>query len=542
MLRVRSSDQQMPMWLVVSGRWKGHDVLGRGRHTLRQFAVVTAAAVVATALGGLPAAAEGVILHADSPTAVDGSYIVVYRDVAVARGDAATTTDRLAAKHSAKVTHRYDAALRGFAAEMSKEQAARLAADPAVEYVTQDQRVSIAATQTNPPSWGLDRVDQRNLPLNNTYDYATTASNVHVYVIDTGIRTSHGDFGGRASFDFNSADANNTDCNGHGTHVAGTIGGNAYGVAKGVRLHGVKVLNCAGSGTTAGVIAGVDWVTANAVRPAVANMSLGGGVQTALDAAVRNSIASGISYAIAAGNSAADACNYSPARVAEAITVGATTRSDGVASFSNYGRCLDIFAPGQDITSAWHTSNTAATTISGTSMAAPHVAGALALFLSASPSATPSTLRAHLVTVNASRERIALRASDITHHSPNMLLYTRVTPPRAGTDTLWRNGVLTAGQYLRSTGGNFELVMQGDGNLVQYQEGVALWSSGTWGHPGAYAVLQGDSNFVIYSASGAPIWHAPGTWGSGADRLVVQSDCNLVIYRPDGAAVWAKWM
>ncbi|HET8662241.1 MAG TPA: S8 family serine peptidase, partial [Micromonosporaceae bacterium] len=235
-------------------------------------------------------------------------------------------------------------------------------------------------------------------PLDSSYTYPNTASNVHAYIIDTGIRFTHTDFGGRATSGFDAIDGGSADdCHGHGTHVAGTTGGGAYGVAKGVQLVAVRVLSCSGSGTTAQVIAGVDWVTANAVKPAVANMSLGGGVQTALDAAVANSIASGVTYAIAAGNSNADACNFSPARVGTAITLGATDINDNRASFSNWGTCLDLFAPGVSIPSAWWTSDTATASLSGTSMASPHAAGAAALVASANPTWSPQQVRDQIV-------------------------------------------------------------------------------------------------------------------------------------------------
>jgi subtilisin family serine protease len=297
-----------------------------------------------------------------------------------------------------EVSHVYRHALKGYAGELPPGQAKKLADDPRVESVEPDELMSIDATQQNAP-WGLDRIDQRPLPLDTTFSYASTGSGVTAYIIDTGIRRSHSDFGGRASSGRDTVDNDNdaSDCNGHGTHVAGTVGGSTYGVAKGVSLIGVRVLGCNGSGFTSGVIAGVDWATQHhGSAPAVANMSLGGSPSAALDNAVRNSIADGISYAIAAGNSNKPACNYSPARVAEAMTIGATDQSDRKASFSNRGSCVDWFAPGVGITSAWWTSDTATNTISGTSMATPHTAGVAALYLQANPTASPATVAASL--------------------------------------------------------------------------------------------------------------------------------------------------
>ncbi|EWM65253.1 MULTISPECIES: S8 family peptidase [Micromonospora] len=395
------------------------------RRALRALAVTAAAAAFAAAASTPALAAPtGEIRYAGAADAVSGSYVVVLK------GDAVGTANTLAARtavpdRAAGLAKRYggnvgtvwSSALTGYSAKMTAAQARRLAADPAVAYVEQDRVMTTQGTQTG-ATWGLDRIDQRNLPLNSTFTYPNTASNVRAYIIDTGIRTTHSDFGGRATWGTNTVDTNNTDCNGHGTHVAGTVGGTKYGVAKGVRLVAVKVLNCSGSGTTAGVISGVNWVTSNAVKPAVANMSLGGGASTTLDNAVANSINSGITYALAAGNSSANACNSSPARVAAAITVGATTSTDARASYSNYGSCVDIFAPGSSITSAWRTSDTATNSISGTSMASPHVAGAAALVLSANTSYTPAQVASYL-TSNATTGKVTSPGSG----SPNRLLF-----------------------------------------------------------------------------------------------------------------------
>ncbi|ONI90710.1 peptidase S8 [Saccharothrix sp. ALI-22-I] len=385
---------------------------------------------VVTSAPQAAAAAEADVAPAAAGTAVPGHYLVVLKD------DVAVQAADLTTKHGGKVTATWRHALRGFAVAASETEARRLAADPAVKSVSQDALVHALDTQPNPPSWGLDRIDQRDLPLNSSYSYDTTAANVHAYVIDTGIRTTHTTFGGRATWGYDAIDGTNTDCNGHGTHVAGTIGGSQYGVAKAVRLVAVRVLNCAGSGTFAQVVSGVDWVTANAVKPAVANMSLGATASAAtapLEAAVRNSIASGVTYAIASGNSTADACGYSPALVSQAITVNASTSGDARASFSNFGSCTDLFAPGQAITSAWSSNDTATNTISGTSMATPHVAGAAALYLATHPTDAPATVQAALI--NATTPN---KISDPRAGSPNRLLYTGSAPGGPATVTVIR--------------------------------------------------------------------------------------------------------
>ncbi|MBW4721230.1 S8 family peptidase [Saccharothrix obliqua] len=341
-------------------------------------------------------AAEGAIRGADAPGAVKDAYIVVLKDGAVDAQRTPAKAADLASRYGGRLKFTYTAALRGFAVALGEAQARKLAADPAVEYVEQDGTATATGDQNN-PTWGLDRIDQKNLPLDKKYTYPNTAPNVTAYVVDTGIHKAHNDFGGRAvdGYDFIDNDSVAQDCNGHGTHVAGTIGSNTYGVAKGVKLVGVRVLNCQGQGEWSQVIAGIDWVAKNAVKPAVANMSLGGGADSSVDNAVKRAVASGVTFAVAAGNDNKDACGTSPARTPEAITVNATDSGDTRSTFSNYGSCTDIFAPGTNITSTWN--NGGANTISGTSMATPHVAGVAALYLSGKPSASPAEVGKALV-------------------------------------------------------------------------------------------------------------------------------------------------
>ena len=353
---------------------------------------------------------------------IENHYIVVLNDDIVGEKGpfsiAPYVASEMAETHRGKLKHVYQNAINGFAVEMTEAEAEALSDDFRVAYVEEDGVVTADITQTNPP-WGLDRIDQRNRPLNATYNYNFTGSGVRAYVIDTGIRTAHTQFGGRAAASFDAFGGNGQDCNGHGTHVAGTIGGSTFGVAKSVQLRAVRVLNCSGSGSNSGVIAGVDWVRLNHQAPAVANMSLGGGASSALDTAVNNLHNAGVSIAVAAGNSNANACNSSPARAANAITVGSTTTTDARSSFSNFGTCLDIFAPGSGILSAWATSNTATATLSGTSMASPHVAGVAAQFKQANPSASATTIRNAIVN-NATTNVVTNPGTG----SPNRLLFS----------------------------------------------------------------------------------------------------------------------
>jgi subtilisin family serine protease len=336
---------------------------------------------------------------------IENSYIVVLDDAVVGEKGrfsiAPYIASELALTHRGKLMRTYQHALNGFAVEMSPEDAEALSQDFRVKFVEEDGVVNADATQSNPP-WGLDRIDQRNLPLNAIYTFNWTGSGVRAYVIDTGIRTTHTQFGGRASNVFDAFGGSGADCNGHGTHVSGTIGASTYGVAKSVMLRGVRVLDCNGSGSNSGVIAGVDWVTNNHINPAVANIAN-----------------SGVPIAVAAGNSNTDACTSSPARAANAITVGSITQSGARSSFSNFGVCLDIFAPGSSILSTYFSSDTATATLSGTSMASPHVAGVAALYKQFNPGASAATTRNAIV--NGSTANVVTSAGS---GSPNRLLYS----------------------------------------------------------------------------------------------------------------------
>ncbi len=471
--------------------------------------------------------------------AVPGQYIVVLKEWAAQPfGDASFAgqiAEDVARQHGGQVMSVYSHALLGFSIKLPAHVAEALADDPRVESIEEDGIVSASATQSNPP-WGLDRIDQRDRPLSASYTYTPTGSGVRAYIIDTGIRASHAQFGGRVVSGFTSINdgRGSSDCNGHGTHVAGTVGGSTYGVAKGVTLVPVRVLDCAGNGTDAGVIAGVDWVTQNhtAGQPAVANMSLGGGISSALDTAVNNSINDGVTYAVAAGNEySANACNVSPARVANALTVGSTTSTDTKSDFSNIGTCLDLFAPGSSIQSAWYTSDTATNTIDGTSMATPHVAGVAALYLQNNPSATPSAVNNAIVT-SATTNRL----TGIGTGSPNRLLFSGLTPESGGGGvpstctggTLYTGSVGFAGDYdLHPNGSYYYSSVSGShkGCLAGPTSGADLdlylqkWNGSSW-----VIVARGETatsnETVTYSGTaGYYRWQVYAYSGSGSYNL-----------------------
>jgi subtilisin family serine protease len=459
---------------------------------------------------------------------IPNRYIVVLEDWATGEpgenSNAEAVASELSIVYGGRVDKIFKHALNGFSVEMNENQAERLSEDSRIKFVEEDGEVYADTTQTG-ATWGLDRIDQRDRPTDGNYNYTPTGSGVNAYIIDTGIRRTHAQFGGRAfaGYDAIGDGQNSNDCNGHGTHVAGTVGGSTYGVAKSVRLYAVRVLNCSGSGSNSGVIAGVDWVKNNHVKPAVANMSLGGGASSALDTAVNNAIAAGVTFAVAAGNENQDACAVSPARAANAITVGSTTNTDARSSFSNYGTCLDIFAPGSSITSAWYTGDTATNTISGTSMASPHVAGVAALYLQGNTTASPSTVRDAIVNTSSTS-----KLTSIGTGSPNRLLYsllsdggTTTPPPTCGggtyTGTLsgaGANAYQPNGSYYQSTisgthsgnltgpsGTDFDLYLQKWNGSSWATVSSSLGSTST--ESVSYSGTAGYYRWRIYSYSGS---------------------------------------
>jgi aqualysin 1 len=461
-------------------------------------------------------------------SSADDRYIVVLDKEAPARSLRAAKADVRA--EGATISHTYTSVLDGFAAELNSRALAALRKNPHVAYSEADRPVRLDATQS-PATWGLDRIDQRDLPLDNSYTYNATGTGVTAYIIDTGVLSSHAEFGGRAVSGYTAINdgRGTTDCNGHGTHVAGTVGGSTYGVAKGVRLVAVRVLDCNGSGSNSGVIAGVDWVTQNhtAGSPAVANMSLGGGVSSALDTAVSNSIADGVTYALAAGNdSGADACNGSPARVAAGLTIGSTTSTDARSSFSNIGTCLDMFAPGSNITSAWHTGTSATNTISGTSMATPHVAGAAALYLQSNPSASPTTVNNALIS-SATTNKVTNPGTG----SPNRLLYVGTggttpepTPTTCSTMPETETGSLSSGgvsyhpgtsDYYYSGAGTHVGCLSGPSG-TDFDLYLEKWNGSTWVVVAQGITSTSEEKITYTGTAGYYSWRVQSYSGSGS--------------------------
>jgi subtilisin family serine protease len=490
----------------------------------RRSATFGLAGVIVTAVlaaGGVAYAEprEGHVQGLGVTNAVRDSFIVVLRDRTADDAQVRATATELTATHGGRVKKVFSRAVQGFSARMTSLQAKRLAASADVAYVEQDRRMTKAGTQVNPPSWGLDRIDQSALPVDRSYNFPATADNVHAYVIDSGIRIDHQDFGGRASYgyDFVDNDADASDCNGHGTHVAGTIGGSRYGVAKDARLVAVRVLNCDGSGTAEGIVAGIDWVTRNAVKPAVANMSIGGARIQAVDTAVRASIASGVTYAVAAGNENQDACTRTPAAVAEAITVGATDETDFRASFSNYGNCVDLFAPGVNITSAWMSGDSAEGTLSGTSMASPHVAGAAALVLSENPDWTPQQVRDSIVN-GATRVAVHNRLPG----SPDRLL--RVGSPAPASTSL---GLLARANGRYVTADNY-----GDTALIANRVVIGAWETFDQIDAGSgYVALRARANSRYVTAGSGPLIASSASIGTAEKFEIIDNADGTVSLR-----------
>jgi subtilisin family serine protease len=474
-----------------------------------------------------PALKAKLITHAPEDR-IEGHYIVKLRsDVSSSRVDDIISRS----VPTSKVNFKYQSIFRGFSASLTEDELNQLALDQDVEFIEEDTEVKATDVQADPPSWGLDRIDQTEPALDKKYSYQHTGKGVNVYVIDTGIKETHEDFGGRVVSAFTSIEdgKGTTDCNGHGTHVAATIGGKLYGVAKEAKLNAVRVLSCAGSGTAAGVIAGIDWVQTNHVAPAVINMSLGGRASASIDTAVKSAVEAGVTVVVAAGNSAGNACSESPSRAPEAITVGATALDDTRASFSNHGKCVDLFAPGKDITSAWINTDQATKTISGTSMASPHVAGVAALYLEVEPAAKPDAVAKAILAASVSN-----KIKDVKE-SPNQFLQNGFegsqSSPCMGEGCVQFTGSLQEkyytyrpnSSYYYSTGGAQEAWLEGPTG-ADFDLELMRWNGSAWGVV-AKGITPFSSEHILYNGTaGYYTLRVTAVTGSGEYQLWLKQE------------------
>jgi subtilisin family serine protease len=475
---------------------------------------------------------------------IPNSFIVhlnentVSSGIKTSRAEALNTLRSIASnfttKYNGTLLNVYTSVFNGFSINMSEEDAKKLANEPNVKMVFSDARVTKYTTQFN-TSWGLDRIDQADLPLNGFYSYNFTGAGVNLYVIDSGIRPTHSEFKGRVQQMLNFVGTGSSilanDCDGHGTHVAGIAAGTTYGVAKQANIYSLKILDCSGDGTVSDMIEAVDWVAANRKLPAVINLSSGSGAHEAVDLAVRRAIAAGIVFVAASGNSNKLANDLSPGRVGEAITVGAIDQFDKRGYFSNYGSAVDLFAPGVDIVSAGHFTDVSTATMTGTSMSAPYVAGIAALYLQANPNASPREIH-QLIVGRATRDKVIDPVG-----SGNLIAHARQFDC-----TITAGSAIYPGDNIKACNdANYELRFQHDGNVVLYRrsDNRPLWATGTNGRNGAYLAMQPDGNLVLYNTSNYPIW-ATGTNGRQASKFFVQNDGNLVLYNPSNQPVWAS--